>query len=424
MYPIMSLPRRPIPALARVKQDLASDHIADVRGTTRQRLDASGLLRKLQPGGRVAITAGSRGMGGFVDLLRGIVDAVKGVDGQPFIIPAMGSHGGALEEGQVAILEKLGVTEHSIGAPILATMDTIALERARNGAQAHLDRLAAAADGVIVLGRVKTHPENAEGIASGLLKMTTVGLGKQRGAQEAHSHGLWESVREVPKITLAHAKVLAGVAVVENAYRQPVHIEAVAPTYDAFLDADRRLLKVAQPHVAKLPFEKLDLLIVDALGKNISGTGMDLNVIGHFRATGKGPNQPDYRRIVPLSLTEPSLGNGLGIGLADFTTRRFMDAYDPGVTYVNLLTASEPGGSAREGPLPLALPSDQEALEVALYSAIAGDRPRVCRIKNTAQLDEFWVSESLLDEVRRNDRLHIVDPPAPLAFDGEGNLIR
>jgi hypothetical protein len=207
-------------------------------------------------------------------------------------------------------------------------------------------------------------------------------------------------------------------------YRQPVHIEAVPPTYDAFFDADRRLLKVAQPHVARLTFEQLDLLIVDALGKNISGTGMDLNVIGHFRATGKGPNKPDCRRIVPLSLTEPSLGNGLGIGLADFTTRRFMDAYDPGVTYVNLPTASEPGGSAREGPLPLALPSDQEATEVALYSAIAGDRPRVCRIKNTAQLDEFWVSEALVDEVRRNDRLHIVDPPAPPAFDREGNLIQ
>jgi hypothetical protein len=222
---------------------------------------------------------------------------------------------------------------------------------------------------------------------------------------------------------MAKAKILCGVAVVENAYRQPVHIEAVPPAYEAFLEADRRLLKVAQPHVAKLPFNDLDLLVVDEHGKNISGTGIDLNVIGLFRATGKGPNKPNYRRIVALSLTEPSLGNGLGIGLADFTTQRFLEAYDPGVTYVNLLTASEPGGTAQEGPLSLALPSDQEAMEVALYSAIAGDQPRVCRIRNTARLDEFWVSESLLDEVRHNSRLRILDPPAPLAFDEVGNLI-
>ena len=148
---------------------------------------------------------------------------------------------------------------------------------------------------------------------------------------------------------------------------------------------------------------------------------MDLNIIGKWRSVG-GPQEPDFRRIVALSLTAPSLGNGLGIGLADFTTQRFLDAYDPAVTYVNLLTASEPGGTAREGPLPLALPTDQEAIEVALYSAIAGPKPCVCRIKNTALLDELWVSEALLDEVRHNNRLRIQEPPGPLPFDRAGNL--
>lgn len=192
--------------------------------------------------------------------------------------------------------------------------------------------------------------------------------------------------------------------------------------YDAFLEADQRLLKLAKQHLAKIPFDELDLLIVDELGKTVSGTGMDLNVIGHWRAQAKGEQQPNFRRIVVLSLTPPSLGNGLGIGLADFTTERLLRAYDPFVTYVNLLTASEPGGQAREGPMPLALPSDREALEVALYSAIAGDRPRVCRIKNTAELHEFWVSAPLLDEVERDDRLKVVEPARPLPFDDKDNL--
>src|SRR5262249_13679022 len=156
-----------------------------------------------------------------------------------FLIPAMGSHGGAVEQGQLDILERLGVTEDSMGAPVLATMDTVDFGPAANGAIAHLDRLAAAADGIIVLGRVQTHPENAEGLPWGLLKRVPVGLGKQRGAQESHRHGLWDSVREVPKVTMANAKILCGVAVVENGYRRPVRIEVVPPTYEAFLEADR-----------------------------------------------------------------------------------------------------------------------------------------------------------------------------------------
>ena len=163
-------------------------------------------------------------------------------------------------------------------------------------------------------------------------------------------------------------------------------IEVVPPTYDAFLDADLRLLKVAKQHLAQIPFDDLDLLVVDELGKTISGGGMDPNVIGLWRNS-DAPHQPNYHRIVVLSLTEASLGNGLGIGMADFTTQRFADAYDPVVSYVNLLTASEPGGNTREGPMPLALPSDQEAIEVALFSSLAGEAERVCRIRNTAMLD-------------------------------------
>lgn len=417
----MPFPRRSLPPLARVQQKLSSDHIDDVRRETKERLVQSGLLASNKKA-RIAITAGSRGIGGFVDLLAGIVDAVKSVDGDPFIIPAMGSHGGATAEGQTEILHRFGVTEETVRAAIHANMQTLGLGTSETGAIAHLDVLAAQADGVIVLGRVKTHPENAAGVASGLLKMVTVGLGKQIGAQEAHTHGLWPSVKAVPKLTMAKTKIICGVAVVENAYHQPVEIEIIEPAYAAFKDADERLLEIARPHVAKIPFQQLDLLIVDELGKSISGTGMDLNVIGNWRLNG-GKREPDYRRIVALSLTHESFGNGLGIGLADFTTERFIREFDPFATYVNLLTATEPGAmNTFEGPLPLALSSDQKALEVALFSSLASEQPRVCRIKSTAHLDEFWISPVLLEEAEQNDHLSVIAPPAPLQWDSAGNL--
>ncbi len=419
----MEYPRRPAPPLARVEQYLPGDRIEDVRGETTRRLLGFGLARKVGAGQRIAITAGSRGIGGFVELLGGIADAVKSCGGEPFIVPAMGSHGGATPEGQAEILRRLGVAESAVGAAVRATMKTVSLGAAENGAVAHLDRHAAEADGIIVLGRTKTHPESTGELASGLLKMCTIGLGKQIGAQEAHNHGLWESVRAVPKLQLAQAKVVCGVAVVENGYRQPAAIEVVEPAYDAFLEADMRLLRIAKSYLGTIPFDSLDVLIVDELGKTVSGGGMDPNVIGVWRSKRQGPRIPDYKRIVALSLTEASLGNGLGIGMADFTTKRFVNAYDAAVSYVNLLTATEPGGNTGEGPLPLALDSDREAIEVALYSSLAGPRPRVCRIRNTALLGEMWVSEGLLDEVRTNAKLRLTGSPEPLAFNALGELI-
>ncbi len=417
-----SLPHRSLPRFLRVKQFLPMDRIEDVREDVTRKLLAAGLKEKVSPGARIGITAGSRGIGAAVELLAGIVDAVKSAGGNPFIFPAMGSHGGATAEGQTEILRLLGITEASAGAPIHATMETVAVGTTENGAVAHVDKLAHEADGIIVLGRTKTHPECTGPLASGLLKMCTIGIGKQHGAQEAHSHGLWESVRAVPRLQLARSKVLFGVAVVENAVRQPAVIEVVAADYDAFLDSDLRLLDVAKKLLATIPFHELDVLIVDEIGKTVSGGGMDPNIIGKWRNS-DAPHIPNFKRIVALSLTEASLGNGLGIGMADFTTKRFSDSYDPQVTYMNLLTAQEPGGNTREGPLPLALTSDREAIEVALYSALAGSQPRLCRIKNTAMLDEFWVSEGLQEEVKLNPKLEILGEAAPLPFNAKGNLL-
>src|SRR5205085_1334098 len=208
--------------------------------------------------------------------------------------------GGAMPEGQAEILHRLGVDERTVGAPVRPTMETRDLGQSESGAAAHLDRFAAEADGIIVMGRTKTHPESTGELASGLLKMCTIGLGKQTGAQQAHSHGLWPSVRAVPRVQLARSKILCGVAVVENGFRQPCAIEVVPAVYDAFLEADMRLLDVAKQHLARVPFNELDLLIVEELGKTISGAGMDPNVIGRF---------PEFKRTVVLSLTEASLGN-------------------------------------------------------------------------------------------------------------------
>lgn len=418
----MPFPRRQIPNGARVRQRFPTTHIEQPQAEIRERLLGAGLRRKIFPGARVAITAGSRGMGGFLELVLGTVDAVRAAGGEPFLVPAMGSHGGATAAGQVEILSCLGVTEQSVSAPIQATMETVELGPSSSGAIAHVDKIAMRADGIIVLGRTKAHPENKAGVASGLLKMVTVGLGKQIGAKEAHSHGLWDSVKAVPLLTLRKAKILFGIAVVENAFRQPALIEIVEPAYDAFHDADVRLLKAAAPHAGSLPFDQLDVLVVDEMGKDISGTGMDLNIIGKWRLEG-GKREPDFYRIVALSLTRASVGNGLGIGLADFTTERFARDYDPAATYVNLLTACEPGVmNTREGPMPLALRSDREVIEVALDSALSDQSPRVCRIQSTARLDEFWASEALLGELSKSSRFEILEEPRPMAFDASDNL--
>ena len=413
---------RSIPHLTRVRQNLRADAIFDTRSDVRQKLGESGYFDQLTPGSKIGITAGSRGGRGFVPLMQGIVDAVKAVRCEPFLIPAMGSHGGATAEGQVEVLGHLGVTDETIGAPVRATMRTRELGVSETGAMSHIDEIAAAADGVIVVGRTKTHPENREGVASGLLKMVTVGLGKQAGAHEAHSHGLWESVRSVPKTTLGVAKIVCGVAVVENAFRHPAIIEIVPPKFESFLDADMRLLEAGRPYVADLPFDQLDVLIVDRLGKDISGTGMDLNVIGKWRVEG-GPREPDFRRIVVLSLTAASLGNGLGVGLADFTTQRFVREFDWQSTYINLFTATEPDAmNTREGQLPFAFASDREAIGAGIFSSLAPMDARICRIESTADLEHLFISKALVKEIEGDERFSIEGPPAALTFDSDGNL--
>ncbi|MDP9316665.1 MAG: DUF362 domain-containing protein [Chloroflexota bacterium] len=415
----MELPRMELPHIVKIRQALPPDHIGDIAGELHRSLAAAGLGDKLKAGQRVAVTAGSRGMGCFSTILRAIVAEVQACGAEPFLTPTMGSHGGATAEGQVGILNGYGITEETIGCPIRATMDTVCLGRTANGAEVHYGQYAYEADATIVVGRCKTHPILHEGNGSGLLKMTTIGLGKQKGAQEAHAHGLSESVQQAPKVALAKGNVILGVNVVENGYRQPYHIEVVAP--QDFWDSDHRCLELARAFVARVPFEELDVLVISFIGKNISGGGMDPNITGFWRAEGEGARVPDFKRIVVLDLTEETQGNALGVGQADFTTRRLVEKIDHAATTINMLTATSRTGRLIEAAVPIALDTDREAIEVALRAAVPAGAPRVCWIKNTDELGELWVSEALLPEARQNPRLEVLGEPGPWPFNTTGN---
>lgn len=419
----MEYPRRKLPLVARVQQYMPDDHIKDVYKHVIQQFKESGVLDKVKGAKRVAITAGDRGMGENQTITRAIIDAVKDAGGKPFLFNAIGSHGGATVEGQRRVLELYGYTEEQFGVPVEVTLDTVTLGVAENGAEAHFNRAAYDADATIVVSQEAVHPVLTEDLASGLMKMTTIGCGAQAGPAWAHSHDLAESVRLVPKVTLPNSNIIAGVAVVENELDKPHTIEVVPP--DRFEETDRRLLILQKSLLRVLPFDHLHVLVVDKIGKNITGSGMDPNVIGFWRIKG-GSHTPDFRRIVALDLTEESLGNGIGVGLADFTTERLFKKYDWNATYTNLLTGRDPSGRLIEGQMPLPLKNDRLAMEVALYSAMpegSDEPPRLIRIKSTRRLDVMYVSEAILDEARHDPSAKILDEPHEMPFDADGNAI-
>lgn len=412
----MRLPRAPLPRVALVQQSFASDRIADVPAAVRAELERSGALARVRPGETVAITAGSRGIASIAAMLKTVADVLKDAGAAPFIVPAMGSHGGATAEGQVEVLRSCGITEQTVGVPIRASMEVETLGQTASGATVSMDRLAFQADSTLVVGRVKPHTAFRGPIESGLCKMLTVGLGKQRGAESLHASGLAESIPQAAELLLARTNILLGLAIVENADHQTFRVEAVLPR--DFLEADRRLLRLATELLPRVPFDRLDVLVVGLIGKNISGSGMDYNVIGMWRRLGGEP-RPDFRRIVVLDLTPESEGNGVGVGIADFTTRRLVEAIDWPRTYLNALTS----GALQAVKMPIVLDDEREALEVAVKTT-GCEAPRLALIRSTLDLTECWVSEALLPEVQQQPRLAVVSPPRELPFDRQGNLDR
>jgi hypothetical protein len=345
---------------------------------------------------------------------------------KPFLVPAMGSHGGATADGQRRVLESYGITEAFVGVPIRASMEVVQVGATPEGFPVYLDRHASEADHIGVVARVKPHTGYHGPVESGLLKMMMIGLGKHTGALAYHrillEYPFDQVVRSVGRVLRAMAPIAFGLGLVENAYDETARIEGVRP--DAFELAEEKLLVYAKCLLAKLPLRKADLLIVDEIGKDISGSGMDTNIVGRkraFRQQGMGDGQPCMRLIFVRGLTQKTHGNATGIGLADFTTKRLVQAMDYRATVINCLTAGYPEGAA----LPVQFDTDREALDAAL--AIIGTRQpsdaRVMRIRNTLTLDELEVSEPCLAEPERQTEFEAVGSAEPVTFDKTGNFL-
>ncbi len=411
------------PKMYRIGQVFDVPRVDNIEETLRKELESIQISSLIKEGARIAITAGSRGIANIDRVLRHLVHVLKENSAKPFLIPAMGSHGGGTAEGQLEILESLKVTEESIGAPILSSMEVVEIGKSRFGFPVLVDKNAAEADGVIVVNRVKPHTEFEGPIESGLMKMMAIGMGKHKGCIQVHKQTInyryVEVIPEIGRVILENVPILFGVALVENVYDETAIIKAILPSQ--FRIEEERLLTEAKRLMARLPFDKIDVLIVDEMGKNISGTGMDTNVIGRIMFIGeREPEKPKVTRIVVLGLTEESHGNAIGIGLADYTTQRLVNDMDAGATSINAMA----GMSPEKGRIPIPLITDKEAVEAALDTIrpVDAEEARVVHIKNTLEIAELDISEALLEEVEGREDLKLAEELGPLSFDSEGNL--
>jgi len=412
----------PLPRMVKIRQVFPAPRAADVEGALRREFAKAGVGDAVKPGMNIALAVGSRGLAELPTLVRVTVDELKKRGARPFIVPAMGSHGGATAEGQREMLANLGVTEASAGCPIISSMDVVEIGRLANGLPVYMDKNAHAADGIAFIARVKPHTAFRSANESGLVKMVTIGLGKQKGAESAHAYGfkhMGEHIVAMAEIALARTPILFGIGTVENAYDEIARLVAVPAA--AIIAADRKLLKEARANMASLPFKQIDVLIIDQIGKDISGDGMDPNITGRY-PTPYASGGPEVGKMVVLDLTEKTHGNANGMGTADFTTRRLLNKVDFPTTYANGLTSTV----CSPTKVPTVLECDRDAIRAAIKTCNALDlgKARVVRILDTLHLGEILVSESLLDEVRTRQGLTVVGEPQPLAFDADGNLSR
>lgn len=417
----------PLPRMARVRQHFDAPVVDDVEASVREQL--SGLGTRVRPGMRVGITAGSRGIANIARILRTVGEVVRELGGEPFILPAMGSHGGATSEGQTELLAGYGITPETTGMAVVSSMEVRELGRLGDesdpGPPIYASVTALEADGLIICGRVKPHTDFRGAIESGLAKITAIGLGKHQGAKTIHSfgtRGLAHWMPQAARLIVSHTNVICALAILENAYDQTARLVALPPEQIAGPDEERLVLE-AKGLMASLPFDEIDVLIVDEIGKNVSGTGMDTNIVGRMFIRGVPEfARPNVRIVVVRDITEESHGNGVGLGLADFTTLRAARKLDLRATYVNAITSGI--GGVQRARLPLILPTDVDALCASILSCSNGDpaNARVVRIKNTLEIGELDVSESLVAEARAHPRLEVLSEPSPLVFDADGNL--
>ncbi len=408
------------PMMFRVRQTFDSPRLADIPAAVEKELASLDLGKRIKPGQRVAITAGSRGIANIHVIVRGIAQHLLSLGAKPFVVPAMGSHGGGTVEGQVGILTGYGITEEFVGCPILATMETVVVCRTPEGIPVHFDRNAFEADHVVVCGRIKPHTNFHGDVESGLMKMMLIGLGKHNGAKIYHraiqNYSFGQIVRAVAGQVLEKCRIVAGLGIVENGYDETALVKGVAP--EEFEAREKELLILAKSWMPRLPFDQADVLLVEQLGKDISGAGMDTNVIGR---KGHIPDElPRVRRIIVRGLTEATHGNAAGIGYAEFCKTSVVNEIDFEITKINCLTGGHPEG----GRTPIHYETDRELLDAALgvVGLVEPSEARILWIRDTLHLAEVECSVAYLDEARTRPDLQILIEPRPMPLDEQGQL--
>ena len=406
-----------LPKMFRIKQafqeDEISDIYADIRGEFNQK---NSIKEKIKVGQKIGIAVGSRGIDHLQEIVTEIVKILKEWNAKPFIIPAMGSHGGATAKGQIQVLAELGVTEKTVSAPIVSNMETVDLGCIQENVRIHFSADAMNADHLIVVNRVKPHTAFRGEVESGLCKMLAIGCGKHKGAAYLHKFDLSEVLLPAAEFLLDKTPFLCGLAVLENGHGKISQLKLAEA--NEIIDTDIELLKTAWELMPTIPVNDLDILLIDEMGKNISGGGMDPNVIGFWRKGG-GELKPNYKTVIVLDLTSESHGNATGIGWADLTTRKLLNKIDVNATYTNALTA----GVLRSARFPIALENDREAIFTEVNRLSESDHIRMIRIVNTLSLDTFWASENVLSELNNKSNITIDSKPLEMQFDKNGNLL-
>jgi hypothetical protein len=411
------------PELYHLRQKIDSIVLEDIEGVLEEGLVEKGLLDKVKPGARVVVGAGSRGIPNYVRVMRKLVELLEARGAQVSILPMMGSHGGGTGPGQVHVLRELGITPETVGAPIIDTMDVVPFGETPSTIPIVVDKNLSQCDHILMVNRVKVHTEFHGRIESGLLKMMAVGFGRYQGAVITHKYavalGYERSIREIAHFYMERLPVLAGVAMVDGPDNQTARIEVLLP--EDFERMEEQLLDYARSISIKLPLEEIDILLVDQIGKNVSGAGMDTKVIGRMmNVYEKELESPRITRIIVRDLTPETYGNAIGIGLADFTTQRCVDKIDIDVTCLNCITAIAP----EKARIPITLSNDKEALEAAFRTIGPKDKDsvRLVWIRNTSSLMDFMASPAVKVALFE-EGIEVVDGPVEMAFDRQANLI-
>ncbi len=400
------------PKMYRIRQRINNKKIEDLKVEVFQQLDFIGLKNIIKPNSQISITAGSRGIANIDKIIKHVCDYVKSCDAVPFIVPSMGSHGGATARGQKQVLKKLGITEETMECEIRSSMEVVRLENAENSAPVYMDKHAFYSDGIIVVNRVKPHTDFIAENESGIVKMVAVGLGKEKGATAMHGYDLASTIPLSFKVSSHSAPIIAGLAIVENTKDETCIVQGVK--LKDFLKEDARLLKVSTEQVPHLPYNDIDVLVVKEMGKMYSGTGMDTKIIGRIRVQGvPEPKSPNVNKLVILRLSPDSYGNALGVGLADITTKHLAESIDYDSMYINLIATTY----LERGKVPPHFKTEKQAINTAFKTLgkIKAKEANVMIIENTLHINELIVSESIYKEIK-ND-VNLIEEIAEWSFD-------